>query len=183
MGAGAGRFSRDRENSSLAATGYCRVFPCPRRSYGGLRGPSRTARSVNLHFSSGRLRWDRQFRHMTRRTDQVASLIQQELGQLLLGLELPAMTTISRVEVTPDLKHAKIWITVFTEDARVEADVLKSLGSEMYDLQGELNKALVMHHAPRIHFAVDNSQHYASRINELLKKASGDASDEAGDGK
>ena len=107
---------------------------------------------------------------MSRRTDQVASLVQKELGELMLGLELPAMTTISRVEVTPDLKHAKVWITIFSEDDRTEKDVLEILHKNMYELQGELNRKFTMHHTPRIAFAVDNSQHYASRINELIKR-------------
>ena len=106
----------------------------------------------------------------TRRTEQVASLIQQELGTLVQGLDLPAMTTISRVEVTPDLKHTKVWITIFSEDERMEKGILKILEKNMRDLQKGLNEALFMHHIPRISFAVDNSQHYASRINELLKR-------------
>jgi ribosome-binding factor A len=96
--------------------------------------------------------------------------MQKELGELMMGLELPAMTTISRVEVTEDLKHAKVWITVFSEDERVEREVLESLKSSLYELQGELNRKFTMHHTPRIAFAVDASQHYASRINELLKR-------------
>jgi ribosome-binding factor A len=107
---------------------------------------------------------------MSKRTEKVAALIQKELGEYLLGIELPAMTTISRVEVTADLKHAKIWITVFSEDLGMEQQVLKTLQSNIYDMQGELNRTLVMHHAPRIAFAVDNSLHYASRINELIKR-------------
>jgi ribosome-binding factor A len=108
---------------------------------------------------------------MSKRTEQVAALMQQELGELFLGLELPAMTTISRVEVTQDLKHAKVWITVFTEDERIEHEVLESLKSNLYEMQGELNRKFTMHHTPRISFAVDNSLHYASRINDLLRRA------------
>lgn len=107
---------------------------------------------------------------MSRRTDQVGTLMQKILGEQMLGLELPAMTTISRVEVTADLKHAKVWITVFSEDDSVEQQALKTLQDNVYDLQGALNSKMKMHHTPRIAFAVDVSLHYASRINELLKK-------------
>lgn len=107
---------------------------------------------------------------MTRRTEQVGSLLQKELGELMLGLELPAMTTISRVVVTEDLKHAKVWITVFSENASLEKEVLSQLDKQVFELQGEINRRLKMHHAPRISFGLDNSEHYASRINELLKR-------------
>jgi ribosome-binding factor A len=107
---------------------------------------------------------------MTRRTEQVASLIQKELGELMLGIELPTMTTITRVDVTQDLKHAKVWITIFSDDELAEKDVLETLSKNMYELQGELNRKSTMHHTPRIAFAVDHSQQHASRINELLKR-------------
>jgi ribosome-binding factor A len=114
---------------------------------------------------------------MTRRTDQVGSLIQKELGELMLGIELPAMTTISRVEVSPDLKHAKVWVTIFSDDQGMDDQVMEALSANLYEMQGEINKKLVMHHAPRIAFAVDNSQRYASHINELLKKTHEDGNE------
>lgn len=108
---------------------------------------------------------------MSRRTDQVASAIQTELGNLMLGFEMPAMTTISKVEVTPDLKHAKVWITVFTQERSMEKKVLDFLRDHLYDMQGELNRTFSMAYVPRVSFKIDNSQVYASHINELLKKA------------
>ncbi len=114
---------------------------------------------------------------MSRRTEQVASLLQKELGELMLGLELPAMTTISKVDVSPDLKHAKVWLTIFTDDKSVEKAVLAALKEKAFDLQGELNEITTMRHTPRVAFAIDNSQRYASHINELLRKANEDIKD------
>lgn len=88
----------------------------------------------------------------------------------MLGIELPAMTTIMKVEVTADLKHAKVWITIMTEDKAVVDKVLEELKANLYEIQGELNRALSMHHVPRIRFVVDGSQIYAARINELIRK-------------
>ena len=89
-------------------------------------------------------------------SEKFASLVQQELGILMLGLELPAMTTISKVEVTPDLKHAKVWITIL--DAARKDEVLETLKANLYDMQGELNRKLKMHHVPRVNFVVDGGQ-------------------------
>lgn len=108
---------------------------------------------------------------MTRRTEQVASLIQKELGELMAALEMPAMTTISKVEVSPDLKHARVWITVFTQDKKMEGSVLDFLHKHLFELQGELNRTFTMRNVPRVAFRIDASQQYASHINELLKKA------------
>ncbi|HEX9503649.1 MAG TPA: 30S ribosome-binding factor RbfA [Patescibacteria group bacterium] len=110
---------------------------------------------------------------MTRRTEKVSSLLQQEIGDYLLQLELPALTTISKVEVTPDLKWCKVWITVMG-DEKLQAQVLETLREKLYDLQGELNRALAMKFVPKVKFVVDHGEEYAAKINDLLRKAKED---------
>jgi ribosome-binding factor A len=107
---------------------------------------------------------------MSRRTEKVASLVQQEVGNYILQMELPALTTISKVEVTPDLKWGKIWITVMGDEKK-QKQVLEALRENIYDLQGSLNRTLEMKIIPRVKFAIDHGQEYASRINELLREA------------
>ncbi len=107
---------------------------------------------------------------MSRRTEKVSSLVQQEVGEFLARMELPALTTISKVEVTPDLKWGKIWITVMG-DKKKQEEVLETLKEKMFDLQGELNRAMSMKIVPRIKFVIDHGEEYAAKINELLRKA------------
>ncbi len=110
---------------------------------------------------------------MSRRTEKVSSLVQQEVGEFILKLELPALTTISKVEITPDLKWGKIWITVMG-DAAKQAGVLEVLKENLFDIQGELNRALAMKIVPRVKFVIDHGEEYAAKINELLRKAKED---------
>lgn len=98
------------------------------------------------------------------------SLVQKRLGELLERLEMPSLTTISKVEVSPDLKHAKVWITILEGESK-EQEVLDFLQGELYSLQGELNREFTMRNVPRISFFVDHSEEYASHINDLLRKA------------
>jgi ribosome-binding factor A len=95
----------------------------------------------------------------------------QEVGAMLQRLELPALITVSKVEVSPDLKHAKVFITCLPSDEKTIEQVLEIIGDQRYDLQGEINRKLVMRVVPRMHFVIDHSQEYASRINDLLRKA------------
>jgi ribosome-binding factor A len=106
---------------------------------------------------------------MSRRTEKVASLLQQEIGEFILQLELPALTTISKVEVTPDLKWCKTWITIMGDESEQE-EVLQKLKENLYDLQGELHGKLTMKFVPRIKFVIDHGEEYAAKINELLRK-------------
>ena len=41
--------------------------------------------------------------------------LREQLGLQMHKIELPHLTTISKVEIAPDLKHAKVWITIFSE--------------------------------------------------------------------
>lgn len=91
---------------------------------------------------------------------------------MILRLELPTLVTISKVEVTPDLKSAKVGITVLENNK--EAVVLSELKGQIYQMQGNLIRKLKMKVVPRITFFIDKAEEYASHINELLKEASED---------
>ncbi len=110
---------------------------------------------------------------MTRRTEKVQALLQQEIGAHLLQLELPALTTISKVEVTPDLKWASVWVTIMGEEG-IQLQVLEKLNESLYDLQGDLHRKLTMKFVPRIKFVIDHGEEYAAKINDLLRKANED---------
>ncbi|MEJ0021700.1 MAG: ribosome-binding factor A [Candidatus Doudnabacteria bacterium] len=106
---------------------------------------------------------------MSRRTEKVASLMHEKIGEYLKLLELPALTTISKVEVTPDLKWSKVWITVMG-DGKKQTEVLKIIGENLRDLQKQLNRELTMKFVPKIKFVMDHGEEYAAKINELLRK-------------
>lgn len=106
---------------------------------------------------------------MSRRTEKVESVLQREVGEYLLSLELAALTTISKVEVTEDLKWAKVWITVFGDENKGQ-EVLDQLIGELPEIQESLMEKLEMKIVPRVKFVLDHSEEYSSHINELLKK-------------
>src|SRR5262245_9026115 len=107
---------------------------------------------------------------MTLRTDKVASVVQRILGEQMQLLELPFLTTISKVEISPDMKYGKIWITVMPAGEANESKILKLLDESIYDLQGSLNRGLPTKIVPRVKFAIDHSEEFSSHINELLRK-------------
>lgn len=110
---------------------------------------------------------------MSRRSEKVASLIHIEIGGYLKHLEFPALTTISKVEVTPDLKWCKIWITVLG-DKQSQDEILNILTENLKDMQRQLNREMSMKFVPRIKFVIDHGQEYAAKINELLRRTQED---------
>ncbi len=111
---------------------------------------------------------------MSIRTDKVSSVVQRILGEEMLQLELPFLTTITKVEVTPDLKHGKVWISVMPAGEENEAKILNILKHNLYDLQGALIKSMEMKIIPRVRFEIDHAEEFTAHINDLIRHAHDD---------
>jgi ribosome-binding factor A len=94
----------------------------------------------------------------------LAKLIQQEIKDPEVGF-----VSLSDVEVTRDLSHAKVFITVFDPEKAKES--LKALRRASTFLRLRLGQELRLRHVPELHFVHDNSVEQGSRIDELIAKA------------
>lgn len=106
---------------------------------------------------------------MSHRPAQVASLIQRYIGELIrrdLELPLGVIISVSQVSIGPDLKFAKILVSILPEDKR--AEVLRYLNRNKIFLQKELARRLTMKFSPKIGFALDATASQVSRIDSLL---------------
>lgn len=108
---------------------------------------------------------------MSKRIERVNSLIQKELGQIILReIELPGnvLVTLTRVESSIDLSVAKVYVAVLPSD-KVEW-VLGILNKMVYELQKILDKRLRMRPIPRIRFIREKQTIEAARIEGLLEE-------------
>ena len=105
----------------------------------------------------------------TNRIAKVNSLIQHELGPILLEYldGQKGLVTITKVDTSKDMKWAKVWISIFDGD---DDKILNFLAKNIYDLQGEVNKHFHTKIIPRISFHLDTSPRYAQHISELLNE-------------
>ncbi|MDD5626771.1 MAG: 30S ribosome-binding factor RbfA [Patescibacteria group bacterium] len=106
---------------------------------------------------------------MSHRILQLNSLIQQELSRAFLTevfLNRHALTTITKVETSRDLDHAKIWVSVLPFEKG--QNILKTLQKNAGRLQSFLNARLVLRKIPRLKFVLDATELKADRINRLL---------------
>jgi ribosome-binding factor A len=107
---------------------------------------------------------------MTRRTDRIGHLIQQEIGTLLLR-EISdvriGFVTVSRVEVTTDLAHAKVFVSVMGTD-KEKRDSMAGLSSTAPYMRTHLSKVLKMRTVPRLQFVEDKNLDHGFRINQIL---------------
>ena len=96
----------------------------------------------------------------------LARLIQQEIKDPKVGF-----ISLSDVEVTRDLSHAKVYITVFEPEKAQES--LSALKHAAGFLRVRLSQELRLRHVPELHFQHDDSVEKGSRIDELIAKALG----------
>jgi len=94
----------------------------------------------------------------------LARLIQQEIKDPEVGF-----VSVSDVEVTRDLSHAKVFVTVFDPDKAKTS--LRALRRAAAFLRRCLGRELRMRHVPELHFLHDDSVEQGSHIDQLIAKA------------
>lgn len=108
-----------------------------------------------------------------RRPDRVAEAIREEVATFLTdGVKDPrvrGMVTVTGVDVTRDLRHAKVFVSVLGEEAE-RAETMAGLAGMAAHLRGHIGRALRLRAAPEIAFKYDQSVTHAARIETLLEQ-------------
>lgn len=83
------------------------------------------------------------------------------------------LVTVTAVEVTRDLRHAKVFVSVLGSDAQ-RAATFEGLAAVAPHLRGRVGRALRLRAAPEIEFRNDESIAHAARIEQLLAQVRGE---------
>ncbi|MFN3702044.1 30S ribosome-binding factor RbfA [Thermomonas sp.] len=104
------------------------------------------------------------------RTDRVSAQLRRELGTLVHAFVREhglASASVSDVEVTRDMAHAKVFVTVLQPERA--AETLKTLKALAPEIRYQLAHAVRMRHVPELHFHYDESVDRGERIDNLLR--------------
>ena len=105
------------------------------------------------------------------RTDRVSAQIRRDLGTLVHAAVreygLPSVS-VSDVEVTRDMAHAKVFVTALMPERSAEA--VKGLRELAVELRMSLARAMKLRHVPELHFHYDDSVDRGERIDKLLRE-------------
>ena len=104
------------------------------------------------------------------RIGRINEEVQRELAALIPTVKDPRVTgmiSVTAVDVTPDLKFAKAYISVLDKEDSVQ--VLKGLKSAAGYLRRELGRALNLRHTPELTFFQDDSMAKGAHILEMLR--------------
>lgn len=108
------------------------------------------------------------------RHERVGEEIAHEINAMLAGeLKDPRLegnVCVSEVRVQPDMKHARVFVSVRTENTKEQADAIKALEHATGFIRHELIERLQLRRLPDLHFTLDLSQEHMERIEQLLKQ-------------
>lgn len=104
---------------------------------------------------------------MLNRMDKINALLTEEVGAELGRLgSAEALATVTSVETTPDLREAKVWISLLPD-----SDIAwEAVAARQSQLQAYLADRLTIKRTPRLSLRRDVSGQHAARIAELLRQ-------------
>lgn len=108
---------------------------------------------------------------MSRRTEQVAELLRQEINQVFIrDFEPPmgSLVSVSEVEVAPDLKNATAYLSIIPHNKIGSG--LQAAKKFSGHVQKVINKNLKLRSVPKIHWQLDERDLKYKVIDEALQK-------------
>lgn len=109
---------------------------------------------------------------MSIRTERVAGEVQQALARLFqtdFHDITDGMLTVSKVKVSPDLRSARVYLSVFG-GALGGAGTVNSAKAATPQLRAALARQVRMRYVPELFFYLDDTQEEVARVEEILKR-------------
>ena len=107
------------------------------------------------------------------RPARLNSLLQEVLAEVICrdvrDHRLSQFVSVTRVDISKDLRHAKVFVSVIGPD-KVKEDSVDALTSAAGFIAGSANKKVTMRHFPQLTFMLDDSVDKHMRIHEALQK-------------
>ena len=107
-----------------------------------------------------------------KREKRLNSEFQKEIYSILKNKiknpDISEMFSISEVDVTNDLKHAKVFVSVFSVDKAKAQATFEGICASAKAVRTELSKTMHIRTVPELHFVTDNSTDYGNKIDKIL---------------
>jgi len=109
---------------------------------------------------------------MSRRSERTSKLIQREISVLLErevnDPRLSRFISVTEVELSPDLKHAKIFVSTLGNEINDKEDMLAGFNKASGFLRKELASHLKLKYTPHLSFYYDDSIERGARLLKLM---------------
>lgn len=105
------------------------------------------------------------------KNNRVSGEVHRVLAEIIRGEikdpRIHPMTSVIQVEVAPDLKTCKAWISVLGDEA-AQKETLAGLRSAEGFIRSQLAKRINLRNTPEIRFIMDNSIEYGAKMSRLI---------------
>ncbi len=119
---------------------------------------------------------------MTRRIERVNSLLREVISETITKdlkyIPVPELITITAVETTNDLRHAKVYISLIQADQKTKEETIAILNNAAGTIGAISSKKVVLRYFPQLTFKIDDSIENFMQIEKLLKQIEKDKAEE-----
>jgi len=106
------------------------------------------------------------------RMRRVSGQLKKEISQIIKELKdpriSPALTSVTDVQVSRDLRHAWVYVSIL-EDHSERVNTIEVLDKAKGFIRSELGKRIRIRYIPELNFISDQSIEHGARIDEVLK--------------
>ena len=107
---------------------------------------------------------------MGNRIEKVNSLLQRYISEIINQKindpRVIGIISVSNVSTTPDLKHAKVSLSIYSDKDKQET--LKAIINASGFVRRELSKEVEFRNVPELTFVLDTTAEYSQKINNIL---------------
>ncbi|MBQ2938388.1 MAG: 30S ribosome-binding factor RbfA [Clostridia bacterium] len=94
--------------------------------------------------------------------------LSQIIGYELKNPNVTGMISVTKVKVTPDLKYAKVYISIL--NSKNIKETMEGLKKSSGFIRSELAKRINLRNTPELIFEIDDSMEYGAKIDSILKE-------------
>ena len=94
--------------------------------------------------------------------------LSQIIGYELKNPNITGMISVTKVKVTPDLKYAKVFVSIL--NSRNIEETMDGLKKSSGYIRTELAKRINLRNTPELVFEIDDSMEYGAKIDSILKE-------------
>ena len=109
---------------------------------------------------------------MGRIDEEYRKELSQIIGFELKNSSITGMISVTKVKVTPDLKYAKVYVSIFCNDEEEKKTNLAALKGASGFIRKTVGQKINLRHCPEILIELDDSINYGMHMDELIQKIS-----------
>ncbi len=100
--------------------------------------------------------------------EEYKKVLSQIIGYELKNPNVTGLISVTKVKVTPDLKYAKVYVSIM--NSKNIKETMEGLKKSSGFIRTELAKKVNLRNTPELTFEIDDSIEYGAKIDSILKE-------------